>query len=347
VKERNFGLDVIRALSILFVIIAHRFNVKYEIGVVGVQIFFILSGFLIGQILLKDFQEHINFNKVIHFWKRRWFRTLPLYYLVLIFKIMLYGNPYGWKMIVYFLFLQANILGINFFGVSWSLVVEEWFYLFLPLATLFFLKKGITAKRFICFLSFFIVLFFIVRYSWNYFHKGIIIYQFDCLLLGVGLAAVKLFYFDYYKKLSSAYLFCLGLLGTSCLTVIYGDVKEIPLYDTFYRVIWFFLISIFILLIVPFIEQNKFINQRIKKIKFFYYFFTWTSILTYSIYLLHMEVFHLNFLLKNEAIIFTIQMIILYAICYFIYCLYEHPMMMLRDKFSVKQYIKSIKLFSF
>lgn len=344
-KERNFGLDVVRAISILLVLLAHRFDFNYELGTVGVQIFFILSGFLIGQILLKDFKSSGNIDTVFKFWKRRWFRTLPLYYLVLIFKILIYGNPYGWKMIVYFLFLHANFVGISFFGVSWSLIIEEWFYIFLPLATLFFFGRGIDSRRYIYFLLGFIVLFFSARFAWNYFNKGIIIYQFDCLLLGVGLALIKLYYSEIYKKLCTVYFFLIGLLGVVFWTVIYGEVTDIPLYDTFYRVTWFFLISIFIALMIPFVEQSVVINQILKKNKPAFYFFTWTSILTYSIYLLHMEVFHINISLINEPITFVLQMIILYVICYLVYSLFEHPMMMLRENFSFKQYFQSIKLF--
>jgi peptidoglycan/LPS O-acetylase OafA/YrhL len=344
-KVRNFGLDVVRTISILLVVLAHRFDIKYEIGALGVQIFFILSGFLIGQILLKDFKDSGHISIVFNFWKRRWFRTLPLYYLVLLFKILVYGNPFGWKMIVYFLFLQANFVGISFFGISWSLVIEEWFYIFLPLTTLFFFRQGINVKKYIYFLLGFIILFFTARFAWNYFHKGIIIYQFDCLLLGVSLALIKQNYQTLYERLNSVYVFLIGFSGVVFFTWIYGKVQYIPIYDTFYRVTWFLLISIFITIIIPFVEQSYFINYSLKKIKPLFYFFTWTSILTYSIYLLHMEVFHIPILLLNDAITFVIQMTTLYISCYLIYSLFENPVMQLRDNFSFKQYIKSFKLF--
>lgn len=345
-KERNFGLDVVRSVSIILVLLAHRFNFTYEIGAVGVQIFFILSGFLIGQILLKDFSNYGSLNTVLKFWKRRWFRTLPLYYLVLCFKILVYGNPYGWKIIVYFFFLQANFVGIGFFGVSWSLVVEEWFYIFLPLATLLFFRKGIDFKKYVYFLFGFIFLFFATRFLWNYTNKGIIIYQFDCLLLGVFLASIKLYLNRVYCRLNSFYLFLIGILGTVFLTFVLGDIDQISIYSTFYRVIWYFLISIFISLIVPYIEQSKSINERLKKNRFLFHFFTWTSVLTYSIYLLHMEIFNMNFSMLNDNLNALLHFMILYAVSFIIYSFFEHPMMMLRDKFSLKQYINSINFFS-
>lgn len=342
-KKRNFGLDIARAISILFVLIAHKFILPVELGVLGVQIFFVLSGFLIGQILIRDFAVAGTFSTVLKFWKRRWYRTLPLYYLILVLKILVYGNPYGWKMIVYFFFLQANFVGIDFFGVSWSLVVEEWFYVFLPLATFIFLKKGIEPRKLLLFLISFIILFFVCRFLWNYSHRGIIIFQFDCLLLGVLLALVKMHFKATYTKLNSPVLFWVGIVGMIYLTKLLGRMENVPLYDTFYRVVWYFLVSICITVIIPFIEQSDFLNIRIRKIKLLYLFFTWTSILTYAIYLLHMEIFQLDF---NIPVILNgvIQMLLLYLASYVVYVVYEHPFMNLRDEFSFKRYYSSIRL---
>jgi peptidoglycan/LPS O-acetylase OafA/YrhL len=341
-KQRNFGLDVIRAISIILVLAAHRFTFPVELGIVGVQIFFVLSGFLIGQILINDFKDGGSFSKLFKFWKRRWYRTLPLYYLILILKILIYGNPYGWKMIVYFLFLQANFVGIDFFAVSWSLVVEEWFYLFLPIATFMFFARGIDPKRFVMFLFGCILFFLSARFFWNYFHKGIIIYQFDCLLLGVLLALFKLHYQSFYLKLNSLILFLSGVAGIVFFTIILGDIANVPVFDPFHRVIWYFLISICIAFIIPYAEQSVFINQSIKNIRPLYTFFTWTSILTYSIYLIHAEVFTMRFDIP-EFFNVVLQALVLYSISFLLYSLYEHPMMSLRERFSVQQYINSAK----
>lgn len=341
-KQRNFGLDVVRAISIILVLMAHRFHFNVELGVVGVQIFFVLSGFLIGQILLKDFKDGGSFSTLFTFWKRRWYRTLPMYYLMLLVKIIFYGNPYGWKIIVYFLFLQANFVGIELFPVSWSLVVEEWFYLFLPIATFIFFAKGIEPKKFMLFLFGFILFFLLSRFFWNYFHKGIIIYQFDCLLLGVLLALLKLYFQNVYSKLNSLPLFLFGVVGIVIFTFILGDMGYVPVYDPFKRVVWYFLISLCILCIIPFAELSVLINETIMRIKPLNIFFTWTSILTYSIYLIHPEVYSIRFEIPEICNI-GIQLFVLYFVSYFTYVLYEHPVMSLRDKFSTQQYIKSVK----
>ena len=90
---RNFGLDLFRAFAILLVVLSHgKFllnrtvleNFPYVKMLDGVDLFFVLSGFLIGGILLKSSSEGLNWPGVAHFWKRRLLRTLPNYYLILL-----------------------------------------------------------------------------------------------------------------------------------------------------------------------------------------------------------------------------------------------------------------------
>jgi len=346
-QKRNFGLDIIRSLSILLVLLAHRFTLYYEYGIVGVQFFFVLSGFLIGQILIKDFYQKGCVKVVLHFLKRRWFRILPLYYFLLTLKILFYGNPFGWKIIVYYLFLQANILGVGFWGITWSLVVEEWFYLLLPISMLVFFKNGIKKHNLLVFLILGIFSCLILRFCWNYFGCGNIVYQFDCLLLGVFLAYLKIFFFQAYSKLSSILFFIIGVIGVASFTVILGDISSVDLFDSFYRVIWYFLISIFISFIIPFVEQSNFINYTLKGVGALYYFFTWTSILTYSIYLVHTEIFRIYFENISDTFLVCIHFFILYLVCFCIYFLFEHPMLNLRDDFSIRNFIGTIKKSSF
>ncbi|MBL0328837.1 MAG: hypothetical protein IPP64_05320 [Bacteroidetes bacterium] len=61
--NRNFGLDLIRVVAISLVLIAHAGITSVyglKIGGLGVEIFFVLSGFLIGQILIRDFSGGVN-----------------------------------------------------------------------------------------------------------------------------------------------------------------------------------------------------------------------------------------------------------------------------------------------
>ena len=138
---RSYGLDLMRAIAISLVLLAH-FAQKIEfLGFWGVELFFALSGFLIGNILWRSFSqtESWSFAYLFNFWKRRWWRTLPNYYLFLIvslvFSYLVYASIPEVNEFVHYLYFGQNLFTPNgtFFGVSWSLCIEEWFYLTFPL----------------------------------------------------------------------------------------------------------------------------------------------------------------------------------------------------------------------
>jgi peptidoglycan/LPS O-acetylase OafA/YrhL len=132
VAKRNFGLDLARALAIAMVYFSHAVTALASLGV-GVDLFFLLSGFLIGRIYLRS-QSDGTFTPWT-FWRARWWRTLPPY-LAAIAVVASFGliwphevtHQFRW----YYLFFLQNYLGILGLSVSWSLCVEEHFYLALP-----------------------------------------------------------------------------------------------------------------------------------------------------------------------------------------------------------------------
>lgn len=148
---RDQGLDLIRALAILAVLLLHTLNCVegipaevarvFNTGWAGVDLFFVLSGFLIGGQAIRSDEPAWDWAPVRRFWIRRWFRTLPLYFLVLGFyaglKPALLGYPFNnaelWP---FFVFLQ-NFRPLTDFVQSWSLCIEEQFYVVFPLLGLF------------------------------------------------------------------------------------------------------------------------------------------------------------------------------------------------------------------
>lgn len=80
------SMDFLRAVAILLVILAHtslsygRFPslVPLQFGGTGVDLFFVLSGWLLGCQLFKELNKHNTIN-IKRFWVRRWMRTLPAY----------------------------------------------------------------------------------------------------------------------------------------------------------------------------------------------------------------------------------------------------------------------------
>ena len=144
--NRVFGLDILRTVAIIIVVISHSsINLIEEHGLVylpdGVDLFFVLSGYLIGKILITTAQQTGGFNisATLNFIQRRWFRTLPNYFLFLIINIILiyFGSIQGTLnkyLVTFFVFFQNFSKPYDFlFWESWSLSIEEWFYLSFPL----------------------------------------------------------------------------------------------------------------------------------------------------------------------------------------------------------------------
>lgn len=124
-SKRIWGLDLIRAVAALSVVLSHmivHFRDTAIIkgmnnifgGLYGVEIFFVLSGFLIGGIILRNFEKISDLKSekgraktVFSFWYRRWMRTLPAYYIYLLIYILIApGAAENANLFQYTFFLQ-------------------------------------------------------------------------------------------------------------------------------------------------------------------------------------------------------------------------------------------------
>ncbi len=152
-------LDGFRGFAVILVLLLHwdpfshagGVDIPYylrffRIGWIGVELFFVLSGFLITGILLKT-KEHPRY--FLNFYARRALRIFPLYYLVLIVALIIlplfhwyepseFGSFSSWGWYSYWVFLSNFAMGIgyakhNYLVVTWSLSMEEQFYLLWPL----------------------------------------------------------------------------------------------------------------------------------------------------------------------------------------------------------------------
>ena len=151
------ALDGLRGVAVLLVILYHSLGEirtasvgdLFQAGWAGVDLFFVLSGFLITRILLQTRERGAYFRT---FYVRRALRIWPLYFLLLAFAFGVMGRllpamafdseRYPWT--IYALYLQN--LWLPDFGpaplnVTWSLAIEEQFYLVWPLLV-FFLRPG-------------------------------------------------------------------------------------------------------------------------------------------------------------------------------------------------------------
>lgn len=136
------SLDGIRAVAILLVLSFHTNLTRF--GWMGVQLFFVLSGYLITNILIKEkYKATAIRSKFKKFWIRRVLRIFPVYYLYLIILGAIYlllkiPGDYPLRIIhlatytFNFTRAQSNWSESPFFTHLWSLSVEEQFYLFFP-----------------------------------------------------------------------------------------------------------------------------------------------------------------------------------------------------------------------
>jgi len=143
------GLDALRAIAVLMVMISHflegsSFIYSLNLGHFGVMLFFMLSGFLISRIILNEKRKNTPLKTFLKaFYARRALRIFPLFYLAIgVFSILGIGfGDFIWWHITYTTnFLLAKI-GSGFMGTHfWSLAVEEQFYLLYP-AVLFAIPR--------------------------------------------------------------------------------------------------------------------------------------------------------------------------------------------------------------
>lgn len=214
-EKRVFGLDLMRALAILAVLMTHAQLVLpgEELawigtyagvsGALGVELFFVLSGFLIGSILLSLEPRFSTARTLPYFWQRRWLRTIPNYLLFLLINIAaaaLVSRAIP-NLLLYVTFTQ-NWLWPHpaFFDQAWSLTIEEWFYLLFPISLflLYRLLKSFDAA-FVISTGIFLVVPTVIRINWasaasldwdEYFRK-VMWLRLDAIMYGVLAAWLK------------------------------------------------------------------------------------------------------------------------------------------------------------
>src|SRR6478735_12009870 len=149
-RERQPGLDLLRALAIIVVVVYHAALFGFKLpgrvtrfGWIGVDLFFVLSGYLIGGQLLAPLSRGQPI-KLGRFFLRRALRILPAYLVVLaIYFLLPAWREYPeisplWKFLVSV--QNIGLRGGTSFSHAWSLAVEDQFYLLLPLVLLFVIR---------------------------------------------------------------------------------------------------------------------------------------------------------------------------------------------------------------
>ncbi len=254
-RERQPGLDLLRALAIIVVVIYHAALFGFKLpgrvdrfGWIGVDLFFVLSGYLIGGQLLAPLARDRRIN-LGRFFARRALRIMPAYFAVLaIYFLLPPWREYSemsqplWK----FLLSVQNIAlhGGTAFSHAWSLAVEDQFYLALPFLLLFLYRRprpaiiipclivigGIGLRGFLAAQNPSVdggSVSFSGFQAWIYYPTWT---RLDPLLFGVVLAAIEKFRPTWWQRLTNcAHWIWLPGLGLIAYALYLGETKNLTL----------------------------------------------------------------------------------------------------------------------
>lgn len=369
-KTRNFGLDLLRAIAITLVVISHCTYLFVQespnavvlfirtMGAVGVDLFFVLSGFLIGGLLLKEIdQNRTQFPHLITFWKRRWLRTLPNYFLILLINIFLYwifSKKLPETIGSYFLFLQ-NFMGPHpeFFKEAWSLSIEEYAYLMLPFLIFFcFLFVKHRQHKLFLWVTLAVIMVLLILKIDFYYHAEVnaykdwsakfrrtLIYRLDAIYIGFVLVYLMRRFAGEIKRIKYV-LFSSGVLLFLGVHFLMYWLQLSPQSDlAFFVFIYLSTITLSCALVFPWavgLEHSKSFGRLI-------YFISTRS---YAIYLINFSVVLLSFYHYFSSQLFLLDGIYKWGICLLyllvtislsnlIYSYFEKPILKYRDRITL------------
>jgi peptidoglycan/LPS O-acetylase OafA/YrhL len=356
-RERQPGLDLLRALAIVVVVIYHAALFGFKLpgrvdrfGWIGVDLFFVLSGYLIGGQLLAPLArgQRINLGR---FFARRALRIMPAYFAVLaIYFLLPPWREYSemsqplWK----FLLSVQNIAlhGGTAFSHAWSLAVEDQFYLALPFLLLFLFRRpraaiivpclivlgGMALRAFLAAQNPSVVggVSFRGFQAWIYYPTWT---RLDPLVFGVVLAAIEKFRPSWWQRLMSGALW-LWLPGLAA--IVYGlYLGEGDL--TVAACIWQFPLIAFgmaALLVCAVSPRLVFRRIEIPGAAFF-------ASIAYSVYLSHKLVIHgVNQFCSNHSIALTsvpaliLVEVSIYTMGLILFLSIERPFLQLRHRIA-------------
>jgi len=361
-SNRNIGLDIARATCILGIFIAHTnnyagayttaFNILGSLSYLMQELFFALSGFLVGNQIIKFINKSKSHHGLLHFYKNRWIRTVPFYLIFLLINFIIFHTIYqhvdlllfkktSFSLFNYLTFTQnLNVPHPTFFPEIWPLPTEEWSFLFLPipivlLSVLF--NKTLNTKNLLTllFIEIIIVTLYRVYYiiqsdpelDWEL--RKIVVYRLDALLYGF---VIRIFS-DNYSHILNKNKFRLLIIGIVLSFGFYFSKPYLPM--LLYKSLFFTVIPIGMSLTLPYFYYGNFNgwSQRLKSI------LTHFSLTSYAVLLSHLYFIQFGMLCiyvplnLNEALAFTslyLAVVISFSTLFFNYI--ERPILLWRKK---------------
>ena len=301
--HKSLDIQALRGISLIGVLLYHSFSGHFPGGYLGVDVFFVISGFVITPLLLKTFgdQQLSSWGKLKDFLTKRFFRLVPaLIVSILTSGVLLYVfSPLEdhiriARQGISSLFMMGNIGAVFFSGNyfspnpnpfihTWSLGVESQIYLFMPFCFLFLSSQRYSFEK--------IVLRFLIAIS----ILSVILY-----FISTNLSAQETFSeFSYYSPITRVWQFSIGGIAFIVASKKRRSTRKIWAYHLLALLILIFLFplgsSILIASIVTtFISGTILVSQSLLTLpKFILNPLCWLGNRSYSIYLYHMPFIYL------------------------------------------------------
>lgn len=375
-EKRYYGFDIIRAFSVLLVVHLHFFQLIFpRIGLNyfhfpfpdPVDMFFVCSGFLIGYNFLAEIHkvENIDYKFILRFLIMRWGRTLPAYFVMLLLFTLAVSIFTKKAFIPFsnFFFLQNFVNNqSDFYKETWTISVEEWFYVLFPLGFMFGLKfiKRSKNRAYLGIVSFMLLgsLSLKIFYYFFVFHKHtfvdfvahyrlIVVLRLDTIAIGL-LAAYICYHFEHfwfkyrYKFLAigiSIYLFSTfysWAWANEMIRVEVPTLKQLPFrmpfayntFTTFYHYVFFYFVSpVSLALCLPYLKTIQYKPTFINKIVMYLSFISYSIFLLHYTFLLTICIAIYSLLVHNILFIYAFWIIVLLILSHFFYLKIELPFM--------------------
>ncbi len=355
------GLDHLRALAIILVFLFHYGIFDHpqwiqtigSFGWTGVDLFFVLSGYLIAGQLFKNQSAGKPFS-VIRFYIKRFFRIIPAYLVVLSLYFLLpafrekEALPPLWKFLTFTQNIGLDAQNEGTFSHAWSLCIEEQFYFILPLLLVFLVSVKLYKRSGVLFILLFLLGIAARYYSYQtyiapYANQDLFwlnwskyIYyptpaRLDGLLVGVSIAAMQVYkpswkqWIDTHKLVVAATLaaiLCAALLLNSDRTTLIASLLAFPLVAFLYGCLLLFAVNPSTIVYRVYSPVTRTIAQ-----------------LSYALYLSHKGVIHLtqewlsNWGIDREgSLMFVCCAVTCMITAFVLHLLVEKPFMRLRDQ---------------
>ena len=338
-SKRYSSIDQLRFIAAITVAISHLIisstgnNLKLEIiSSISVEVFFIISGFVLApQILKITNSSKINDYKI--FLIRRWYRTIPLYILSLVLTSIILNKIFTFDFLKYLFFIQNFLVifvNVDYFSISWSLSVEEWFYIILPLFIFIssYLKDKIIKLNVLTICLIIIIALNIFRFfynsesiDWGEDIRRSVILRIDSICFGVVAFILK-------EKISKIFLliifiFCFILLFFYLINP--SVLLNYKLSQNFFLPICAVCFSS-LLILFTFKDTN---SLKIKKIS------SLGANLSYSMYLFHIFFIPITINFFNNIIFALIAYLLLLKLfCFFFFISFEKPLLKSRPRYE-------------